>query len=186
MLVYYAVIKRKEVLTNDKMHELFGANYQFVELFNYDTGRLNSGGAVPKDDRIIYNNFRNILKNDARFNKNYELVAVVSLSICSYPYSNSPFVGQVVRKPRYVKPNDKFLGETGFAGTIVCRDKKTGKIATVPNKWLYTGARHCVLPGWSESSDLPGLANLIDGDAFCQDYETYEKLIRIQVLERQR
>lgn len=177
---------KKEVLTNEKMRELFGADYRFVEWFDYDTGRTCKDATVSKMDKIIYRNFKSLLKSDARFSNKYELVAVVSLSINAYPYSNSPFVGQVVRKPKYVKPNVKFLGETGFAGTIICRDKKTGNILTVPNKWFYTGTRHCVISGHASSSDLPGLANLIDADAFCQDYETYEKLIRIQVLERKR
>lgn len=180
------MVKIKEILTNTKICELFGANHNFIEWFDYDAGRLGNGRTISKEDKITYNNFENILKNDARFNNYYELVAVISLSINPYPYSISPFTGQVVRKPKYVKPNEKFLGETGFAGTIVCRDKKTGKILTVPNKWLYTATRHCIIPGRAGKSGLPGLANLIEGEFFCQDYETYEKLIRIQVLERLR
>ena len=175
----------KESLTADKLQELFGVNYQFIECFNYDDWKLKGGKGVSKKDGIIYKSFRNILKSDSRFNNSCELVAIISLSICPYPYSESPFVGQVVRKPKYVKPNEKFLGESGYAGTIVGRDKKTGKILKVPNKWLYTATQHCLLPGKLDSG-LPGLANLIDSDLFCQDYETYEKLIRIQVLERQR
>lgn len=176
----------KESLTQIKMRELFGANHQFIECFNYDTWSRDDGIKVLTSEMATYKNFRNILKSDARFKNNYDLVAVVSLSICPYPYSNSPFYGQVVRYPKYVKPNIKFLGETGFAGTIVCRDKKTGQILSVPNKWLYTSTSHCIIPERTKTNGLPGLANLIESDVFCQDYETYEKLIRIHVLERYR
>lgn len=173
----------KESLTQIKMRELFGANHQFIECFNYDTLCRNDGIKALNPEMATYKNFRNILKSDARFNNNYDLVAVVSLSICPYPYSNSPFCGQVVRYPRYVKPNIKFFGETGSAGTIVCRDKKTGKILPVPKRWLYSGTHTCIVAG-TQYSGLPGLAALIEADVSCNDYETYEKLIRINVLER--
>ncbi len=185
MLVYYLMAIIKETLTQNKMHELLGANYQFVEWFDYDTGCLNNGVAASKEDNIIYNNFRNILKKDARFNKSYELVAVVSLSIS--PYSGVPYIGKVIRNPRYAKPSIKFLGQTGYAGTIVCRDKKSGKILTIPNKWFYTGFSTCIKPGVYKSLGLPGLANLIDSENFCAvDNEVYQKLIQIQVFERNR
>ena len=188
MLIIKNMIKKENfketLLTLNKEQDLFGENYKFIEWFDYDIWRRNDGGIISKADDRIYKSFRNILQKDARFNTYYDLVAVVSLSICPYPYSNSPFVGQVIRRPRYVKPNAKFLGETGFAGTIVCRDKKTGKILPVPKKWLYTSTRHCILPGQVSTSDLPGLANLIVDDVFCQDYDIYEKLIRIHVFER--
>ena len=175
----------KETLTDNKILELFGTNYQFVEWFDYDTGCLNNGIAASKEDNIIYNNFRNILKKDARFNKNYELVAVVSLSIS--PYSGVPYIGKVIRDPKYAKPSIKFLGQTGYAGTMVCRDKKSGKILTVPNKWFYTGFSTCIKPGVYKSLGLPGLADVIDSENFCGgDYEVYQKLIQIQVFERNR
>lgn len=176
----------KEHLTPDKMRELFGLEYQFMNWFDYDTFLLNDGTVVSNRDSATYRGFRGILKNDVRFDNYCELVAVVSLSITPYPYSNSPFVGQIVRRPKYVKPNNNFLGETGFAGTIVCRDKKTGQILPVPNKWLYTSTSHCIIPERTKMNGLPGLANLIESDVFCQDYETYEKLIRIHVSERYR
>ncbi len=174
----------KEKLTANKVNELFGANYQFVEWFDYDEWKSNPGQSISNQDSVIYRKFRNILKQDVRFNRNYDLVAVVSLSVCPSPYSNSPFLGQIIRRPRYVKPNTKFLGATGYAGTIICRDKKTGKILSVPKKWLYVKTSHCVIPGQADKSGLPGLANLIEDDVFCNDYDAYEKLIRIQVLER--
>lgn len=175
----------KEFLDVAKLRELFGANYDFIEFFDYDTGRLNSGHKVSKSDDIIYRNFKNILSKDARFNNHYELAAVVSLSVSPYPYSDVND-GQIVRKPKYVKPSIKFLGQTGFAGAIVCRDKNTGKILPVPSKWLFTGKRTCIVAGENNNSGLPGLANVIDRDVFCGDYDTYEKLIRINVFERQR
>lgn len=173
----------KESLTQIKMRELFGANHQFIECFNYDTWSRDDGIKVLTSEMATYKNFRNILKSDARFKNNYDLVAVVSLSICPYPYSNSPFWGQIVRNPKYVQPNIKFLGETGFAGTIVCRDKKSGKILPVPKRWLYSSTHTCIVAG-TQYSGLPGLAALIEADVSCNDYETYEKLIRINVLER--
>lgn len=175
----------KETLSPNKLKDLFGQNAGFVEVFDYDTGCLLHNKTLPVKDAEIYKSFRNILKNDARFNNSYELVAVVSLSICPHPYADSPFLGRIVRNPRYVQPNKKFLGATGFAGNIICRDKKTGKILPVSKKWFYSLTRHCVQPGQSNSG-LPGLADVIDADIFCGDYDTYEKLIRINVFERQR
>ena len=178
-------IKRyKEILDIMKMQELFGINYQFMEWFDYDKGCLNNGVSVSKADKIIYNNFRNILKNDTRFNKGCELVAVVSLTICNC--SDIPDFGKIIRSPRYAKPSVKFLRQTHYAGTIICRDKKSGKILPVPNKWLYTGFSTCVTPRKHISLGLPGVANLIDRDICCLDYDNYEKLIRIHLFERQK
>lgn len=175
----------KEFLDVMKMRELFGVNYESIEYFDYDTGELNSGHKVSRSDNMIYRNFKNILSKDARFNNHYELAAVVSLSVSPYPYSDVND-GQIVRCPKYVKPDTGFLKQTGYVGTIVCRDKKTGKILPVSSKWLFTGKRTCIVAGENNNSGLPGLANVIDRDVFCGDYDTYEKLIRINVFERQR
>lgn len=180
------IMKRvKEILTNDKALELFNENHRFIEWFDYDTWCRNDGIKILNSENLIYRNFRNILKNDARFNDYYDLVAVVSLSVSPYPYSDVND-GQIVRRPKYTKPDTGFLKQTGYVGTIVCRDKKTGKILPVPSKWLFTGKRTCIVAGENNNSGLPGLANVIDRDVFCGDYDTYEKLIRINVFERQR
>lgn len=125
--------KRKEILTCDKMRELFGANYSGLIYFNFDTKRWNK--TKYQDDDLQRHNiscveevydWKRELEQEESF-KDYELVATVTMAIAGKHFTSW---SDVVKKPKY--------DETGASsvGTIVRRSRKTGKILRVPANWV--------------------------------------------------
>ncbi|MBR5153171.1 MAG: hypothetical protein IKW57_00015 [Alphaproteobacteria bacterium] len=122
----------KELLTDAKMHELFGANYKHILYYNFDEKRWNT-------DRYFYGltdlEFATDITKQAKpvfarakAFRGMELVAVIVMAVEDKVYLG---FGDVARNP---KPFVKNPGAS--VGTIVCRDKSTGKIVYEPNAWL--------------------------------------------------
>lgn len=175
---------QKELLTTDKMQDLFGLQHKFMRWVDYDARLHTDGQSVRLVDWGFFCGLDKLLRADVRA-KNYELVAVVALSILAGPYAEKE-PGKIIRNPVYARPNTKFLGQTAYAGTLVFRDKKTGKFLPVPKKWFFTGISTCVVPGRTDENFTPmmNLAYLLTKETACHNYETYEKMIRIHFRER--
>ncbi len=122
----------KEILTDLKMQELFGANYEGLMYYNFDAGKWNCdrfmGFCVPYQDKTEQAaiELKKILDAELE-RKNWEVVAIVTTLIRDKYFMG---VGERVNRPRF---NAK---GRSVVGTIVRRDKNTGKILTVPVDWI--------------------------------------------------
>lgn len=74
-------VKNKEILTDDKMRQIFGANYSEVLYFNFDNGRWNRRKyrGYKISDQFLDTNNAKLMKVDfdaCAFAKAYELAAL--------------------------------------------------------------------------------------------------------------
>ena len=127
--------ENKERLTDDIIQGYLGANYEGVMYYNFDAGKWKSNVCLecdmPYQDRFekLMWEFKAVLEREARFS-GYELVAVVTMVVKERLF---PGVGGRVTRPFFTR------GGTGVVGTIVRRDKKTGKLLSVPSNWNGIG-----------------------------------------------
>lgn len=121
----------KELLTDDKMRELFGANYEGLMYYNFDSGKWNCerfcGYCVPYQEETekMAKKLKKMLEETPQF-KNWDVVACVTTLIRDKYFSG---MAQKVNHPRFNKKGKSVVG------TIVRRDKTTGKILPVPVDW---------------------------------------------------
>lgn len=121
----------KERLTDDKMHDYLGVNYEGVMYYNFDNLVWKSdkclGFCMPYQDKFekLMWNLKSVLEQEPRFAK-YELAAAVTMIVKDRFF---PGVGMRVTHPFFAR------GGTGVVGTIICRDKQTGKLLPMPCNW---------------------------------------------------
>lgn len=124
-----------EKLTDEKMQELFKTNYRHIMYYNLDTGLWNKtrilGWKLLREYNVAeqFMSAKNILESCPEFHY-LEIVAFVVMPIV---HVNEQF--GVIEDP---VPNttSKIQHGGGWGGTIVCRDKFTGKLRPVPNTWI--------------------------------------------------
>lgn len=119
-----------ELLTDEHMRKLFGTNYNGITYFNYDTGRWFHKTwdtiKILAHDRPIFQDFKKHIESAPHFAP-YELVALVVMPIQHTPnYKNFPIL---VSNPTYT-PRSSYI-----VGTIIRRDRTSGKILPVPTTW---------------------------------------------------
>lgn len=121
----------KEMLTQDKMKDLFGESYKNIVYFNYDTGvwnRPNYLGFSIGDQRVDTRDameMRRMIELEPQMQK-YELAASVTMATGDEEY---PGTNRVAKIPQYKRARN-------IVGTLILRDKKTGKILPVVPCWL--------------------------------------------------
>lgn len=121
----------KEILTDLKMQELFGANYEGLMYYNFDAGKWNCdrfmGFCVPYQDKTEQAaiELKKILDAELE-RKNWEVVALVTTMIRDKYFQG---IANKVNRPVFNKRGKSVVG------TIVRRDKNTGKILGVPVDW---------------------------------------------------
>ena len=127
-----ATAEDKERLSDVKMQELFGANYKHVLYYDFDAKRWNTeryffGLAGISNCTKLTKQVKPVFERLKSF-RGMELVAVVVMGIDARAF---PGWGQVIKNP---KPIVKKMGAS--VGTIICRDKASGKIVCEPSPWL--------------------------------------------------
>lgn len=121
----------KERITDDKMRHLFGVNYDGVMYYDFDGAVWKSdkylGYSMPYQDRFekLMWDLKRVLECEVNFAK-YELVAVVTMVIKDRFF---PGVGKKITHPFYG------VGGKGVVGTIIRRDKESGKLLSIPCSW---------------------------------------------------
>ncbi len=126
------VLKSKELLTDNKMKSLFGAEYKNIVYFNFDLGKWNRNnylGFSMGNQNIDTNNaieMRRVLELDGRL-ASFEVVAAVTMSVPDTVYPGNQ---NVVREVKYKRARN-------IVATVVLRDKNTGKI--INNKRIWFG-----------------------------------------------
>lgn len=126
----------REVLSADKIKQLFGKRADKIVWFDFDKKRysveLFQGLAESSFARVL-NEAEKVKKfvNEQLAYMNLEVVASV---VTSVPDKNFHGVG----KPILIRKNTSVGsgGRIAVAGTIVCRDIATGNILPVPEKWV--------------------------------------------------
>lgn len=126
------IVDGKEILTDDKMADLFGENYKGILYYNFDRKKWNSDrymGISVKGQDIDTANAVEMRTKMHRMKDfaDYELVAVVTMVV---PFTVYPTHDVFVENPRYDLRGDCVVG------TIVCRDKRSGRILPVDNRWV--------------------------------------------------
>ena len=125
----------KEILTDDKMRQILGANYNDVIYYNFDKAAWNADSYLgfkienQAEYTKIANQCKALVESDAQFEP-FELVAVVTMVIDDEQYTE---FGAKVKKPKF----SKFGKST--VGTLVQRDRKSGKILPVSENWMGSG-----------------------------------------------
>lgn len=178
----------KETLTKTKLQELFGAEYSMVRYYDYDRGCYGDGHAISAGYGKFNTDAFRILKikfgADARL-KNYDLVAVVVKTIARQNVGQD--IGRIITNPTSVPNKSGHMATNAFASTVICRDKRTGKIVPVPTQWIISGESTCSTENDASVSSayygLPGVADAIEQDMWINDYTIYERLVS-SVLQR--
>lgn len=133
-------VKPVEVLTDDKMRDLFGTNYSNIIYYNYDKGAWNRNEYLGYD-LTVANHMTSQYWAPAvkgiidREYANIELVACVVMMIEARDYKRG---GAIVKAPHFDP-----LG-TAFVGNVVYRNRRSHKIAPIGSDWICAG--HFVYP----------------------------------------
>ena len=133
------VAPQKEILTDGKMRELFGDNFARITYYNLDANKWFGNGVSSFNERASKcgaNNMRNIktlMESDVVF-RDLEMVAGVTMIVDDRLF---PGWAETVRNPMSC-----VFGKSVLA-TLVCRDKRTGKILPVPVSWVGVNKFAC-------------------------------------------
>lgn len=125
---------KRELLTIEKMRLLFGQNYDGLVYYNYDTCQWNTnkyrGYTINNQETHTEqaNEFKGVLERCPEF-ADYELVALAVMAIRGRLF---PGFAHAMHCPTY----NLIANGDAAVGTIVRRDRKTGRILSVPNDWL--------------------------------------------------
>ena len=157
--------KGQEMLTEAKMKELFGINYDYIMCYNYDTRQWNHNdfyvGYEIKDrvskhkktneSRIQYEKncidgmYKTLKTKLAK--RNMELVASVTMPECyeQIPEETLQEAKSFKKKHSYpvfqtgrqtIIQNPKFAITEFAVGTVITRDLQTGKINPISSSWV--------------------------------------------------
>lgn len=124
-------VPEKEILTAGKMRNLFGASYENIVYFNFDTESWNrsrylgftiGNQAVDARDAM---EMKRVLEQKPEMQQ-LEVVASVTMAT---PDSEYPGTGNIAKNPIYKR-------SANIVGTLILRDKTTGKILPVAPCWV--------------------------------------------------
>lgn len=121
----------KERLTAEKFRNYFGVNYDGIMYYDFDNRIWKSdrclGHCMPYQDQFedLMWEFKVILEQEPLFVRD-ELVAVVTMVVKDRFFAG---VAQRVTHPFFAR------GGTGVVGTIIRRDRETGKLLPIPCSW---------------------------------------------------
>ncbi len=125
------ILSEKELLTDQKMKTLFGAEYKNMVYFNFDAGAWNRNsylGFSMGNQEIDTRNaiaMRRSLEFDKRMH-GLEVVAAITMSVPDEIY---PGTHQVAQKLKYKRSRN-------IVGTLLLRDRGTGKIIDTHGTWF--------------------------------------------------
>lgn len=124
-------VVEKEILTDGKMKNLFGASYENIVYFNFDTECWNRSrylGFTMGDQSV---DARNAMEMKQMVEKEPEMqgLEVVASVTMSTPDCEYPGTGNIAGKPTYKRARN-------IVGTLILRDKVSGKILPPAPCWL--------------------------------------------------
>ena len=130
-----------EILTDAKMKDLLGDKYQGAVYYNYDLGAWNVNSYMGTDLGASgsvalpwLDTAKETLESTADFSR-WQVVALVSMLVEGYDYPGlAKTKAGMKNAPR----------GNAIVSTVVCRNKRTGKIEPVSQNWV--GAGHFTYP----------------------------------------
>lgn len=125
------VLQRIAGQTNDKlddkkMSELFGTNYHGIIYYNFETNTWNRKNPNAGIDTTHALELKKRVETDPKM-RDIEIIAAVAMPISETEY---PGWGAVVHNPKYSSTGNSIVG------TVVRRDKRTGKILPIASGWI--------------------------------------------------
>ena len=121
----------KELLTVGKMKSLFGAAYKDIVYFNFDTGLWNRSSYLGFGIGNQNIDTRNALEMKSAVEKESEMQGreVVASVVKAVDRDDYPGDGRISSGAKYKRSSN-------VIGTLVLRDKNTGKILPIAPCWL--------------------------------------------------
>jgi len=119
-------------LDENKMSELFSANYHGITYFNFETNKWNRNNYkidAKKHqgiDTVHAQELKRNIEQDPNM-RDIEVIAAVAMTINEPDY---PGWGEIIHNPKFSATGKSVIG------TIVRRDKRTGKILPVTSEWM--------------------------------------------------
>lgn len=159
-----------EKLSDDKMHQLFGAKYQAVLFYDFEAQKWNTEKFIEMPMLGVCNNRAAANKLKANIElcpefKNLGVAALVFMPIASEKY---PGFGCFLCNPSFSMRQYSFNGYVAVA-TIVVRDLNSGKILPVSQFWVGAG-KSMTRYGLAQSVVQSFVTNLLKNDAIKKDF----------------
>lgn len=133
--------KYVQLLTDDIMKDMLGDNHQGIVYYNYDLGCWNRESYMGIDLRSAntaampwVNTARETLESNPLFSR-WHVVALVSMLVEGYDYPG-------LAKSKIGVKNS--MHGNAIVSTIIRRNKRTGKIEALGDKWVGSG--HFIYP----------------------------------------
>ena len=138
-------MQKQKVLDNQVIQQLFGANFTGVVVYDYASNTYNTtkynGQRFQPDAELArkpaYHTFKSQLDKNPQFTDMFELVGFAAMTVNCPNYvcdenNNSAwrFANIFVKNPVY----DRYGLQV--VGTIIVRNKHTGEILPVPDRWM--------------------------------------------------
>lgn len=122
----------KEIITDDKMKQLFGANYSGLLYYDFDACEWNRSSWEGMDIDFQYIDEKHVYQLRQALSWMGKLNGLDLLAPVVMPVDNKfyPGRGQYIEKPIYQKYSDSLVGN------FVCRSQKTGRILTPSKNWI--------------------------------------------------
>ena len=164
---------QKEILTTEKMKALFGASYKDIVYYNFDTATWNRPNYLgftmgnQRIDALHAKEMKQLIEKEPEM-QNLEVVASVTKSV---PDEQYPGNGRVT-------PYAKYKRASNIIGTLVLRDKITGKVLSVPACWLGVEAYPKMSVAAFYGAD--GFAYKLANDGYLRDKFVSELVRQIQ------
>ncbi len=138
-------MQKQKVLDNQVIKQLFGANHMGVVVYDYASDTYNNvryhGQPMQSDAECArkpaYRTFKSQLDKNPQFSDMFELVGFAAMTIncpkfvCDESNISAWRLANIfVKNPVYDRRGLQVVG------TIIVRDKKTGQILPVPDRWM--------------------------------------------------
>lgn len=126
-----------ETFSRESARKLFGANYEFTSAYSLDHGTFWTAQPEQKTHsqmdismlRMLAQSMRQRLESTT-WMRQYELAGFATMR-----------VRLGVRRPMFTFTDSAKFNKNGnsYVGTIILRDRQTGKLSPLPRNWVYAG-----------------------------------------------
>lgn len=138
-------MRRSKVLDNQIIEKLFGANAGGVVVYDYasdsyNTTKYHGRQMAPSSEyayKPCYRTFKKMIDTAPEFSDAFEMVGFAAMTVDCSNYLCDKGNATVWRTANVFVKNPKYNRRgLQIVGTIIVRDKKTGEILPVPDRWM--------------------------------------------------
>ncbi len=119
-------------LDEDKMKVLFGRNYKNIVYYNCDTGVWSADSYLGHEIENLRYHTANVKAFKKAVEGEYAKLEMAACAIMAVKKGQFPDVAHqiLIRNPQFNARG------TGAVGMVVCRDRQTGQLIKIPNRWI--------------------------------------------------